>query len=463
MLAQSIKRQKDSAAAKFDVVTNLINNYNYNVSQTDGSTYTITISNGGNGNVDQNATGNKDLVPGKVLRGKTSGALGLLIKVDQGATNDTLEMFLLEPKEFSVGEQIEFGNKVKTTQITIFVESGIYEEHLPIRVPANVSIKGDEFRRTIVRPKAGVSESIWAGIHFFRDTTFDSLTLASQNYGYHYLTDVTNSSSAKKNNADMDVFLMNDATIIRNMTIQGHGGFAQVLDPEGQILTKSPYIQTASSFTQSLNKKRFAGGMFIDGFVGNLRTKILSTNTAYSINVQSETGEGLRIKRPQVPCPFYVDGERYQVNAVTAYDQANGTATLILDPTSGGGSGYTKNTPYAITLQTAGNRSMLANDFTQVNDLGYGTVAINTALSELVSQFTYYNEAAYYAGTGAEIRSLNGSNAYGTYGLVSTGSDPNEVPDVVVLDNNMVQTAKVFDDGGSTFDHPVDQLFHLCL
>ena len=170
----------------------------------------------------------------------------MLIKVDQGATNDTLEMFLLEPKEFSVGEQIEFGNKVKTTQITIFVESGIYEEHLPIRVPANVSIKGDEFRRTIVRPKAGVSESIWAGIHFFRDTTFDSLTLASQNYGYHYLTDVTNSSSAKKNNADMDVFLMNDATIIRNMTIQGHGGFAQVLDPEGQILTKSPYIQTLS-------------------------------------------------------------------------------------------------------------------------------------------------------------------------------------------------------------------------
>ena len=68
---------KDGAAAKFDVITNIINNYNYNVSQTDGSTYTITIANGGNGSVDQNATGNKDLVPGKVLRGKTSGALGL--------------------------------------------------------------------------------------------------------------------------------------------------------------------------------------------------------------------------------------------------------------------------------------------------------------------------------------------------------------------------------------------------
>ena len=48
----------------------------------------------------------------------------------------------------------------------------------------------------------------------------------------------------------MDVFLMDDATIIRNVTVQGHGGFMCVLDPEGQILTKSPYIQTASSFSK---------------------------------------------------------------------------------------------------------------------------------------------------------------------------------------------------------------------
>ena len=47
---------------------------------------------------------------------------------------------------------------------------------------------------------------------------------------------------------------MGDATIIRNMTIQGHGGFAQVLDPEGQILTKSPYIQTGASFSRVENK-----------------------------------------------------------------------------------------------------------------------------------------------------------------------------------------------------------------
>ena len=169
-----------------------------------------------------------------------------------------------------------------------------------------------------------------------------------------------------------------------------------VLDPEGVVLTKSPYIQTGSSFSQSINKQAFRGGMFIDGFVGNLRTVVNSKTDNFTINVQSAAGEGLRIKRPQVPSPFYINGKRHQVNAITSYDQAAGTATLILDPTSNDGTGFDQPMPTNIVLQTAGNRSMLANDFTQVNDLGYGTVAVNTGLSELVSQFTYYCQAAYY-------------------------------------------------------------------
>ena len=54
-----------------------------------------------------------------------------------------------------------------------------------------------------------------------------------------------------KRNDEMDVFLMDDATIVRNVTVQGHGGFMCVLDPDGQVLTKSPYIQTGSSFSIS--------------------------------------------------------------------------------------------------------------------------------------------------------------------------------------------------------------------
>ena len=69
------------------------------------------------------------------------------------AGTDEIEVQLLEPIEFVAGEELEYGNYVRETQISIRVESGIYEEDYPIRIPANVSVKGDEFRRCIIRPK----------------------------------------------------------------------------------------------------------------------------------------------------------------------------------------------------------------------------------------------------------------------------------------------------------------------
>ena len=76
---------------------------------------------------------------------------------------------------------------------------------------------------------------------------------------------------------------------------------------------------------------------------------------------------------------------------------------------------------------------MLANDFTQVNDLGFGAIAVNNALSELVSMFTYYCHTGYLALDGSQIRSLGGNNSYGIFGLVAEGADPDEVATDVTL------------------------------
>jgi hypothetical protein len=100
-----------------------------------------------------------------------------------------------------------------------------------------------------------------------------------------------------------------------------------------------------------------------------------------------------------------------------------------------------------IDLLSPGNTSMCSNDFTQVNDLGYGLVATNTGLIEAVSVFSYYCHVAYYANNGGQIRSLNGSNAHGEYGLIAEGSDPLEVPDQVRLADNMLQVAQVYKTG----------------
>ena len=655
-----------------------------------GSRYELFFSNTVNGitqgKVDQGDPDNRDLRVAKVIRGKTSGAIGKIIRYfpgddnvnNPGSTDDLGELQLLSAQEFTIGEQLEMGNIVNNRQITVKIETGQYLEDYPIKVPANVSLVGDEFRRVIIRPKPQVSQSPWSGTYFYRDKGFDGLTGDSDSitgvadpglptageayinplsgatdgyFGRHYLynpavpknvdnggnltitnpggyldaavlieknkqfiieeniafitfaedanasgtpgydgyasldwnagakdryrrtigslvdaiaadlregksinvlhtqgaiffdglnytneaiprfqsiiaasdvmqnivvnTPYNNSlytafkganhptqyinanlaggatvagngnliynifelikwgndstpnddwNPAKRSN-QLDAFLMNDATILRNMTVQGHGGFMCVLDPDGQILTKSPYIQTGSSFSQSINRQAFRGGMLVDAFCANTPVKVTSVEAnGYELLITAEPGSGLAIRKPQTPCPFYINGIRYQVNDVTDYNDGGlggsvaPTARLILDSTSGPKSevdpsvniGWdTVELPilaggFALTLQTAGNRSQLGNDFTQVNDLGYGLVTINGGLSEMVSMFTYYCHTAYYAGNGGQIRSLNGSNANGLYGLVAEGSDPNEVPDDVVLKDDMTQSAKTF-------------------
>lgn len=238
-----------------------------------------------------------------------------------------------------------------------------------------------------------------------------------------------------KNNTEIDVFMFNDAVKVHNITGQGHGGFMAVLDPSGKIGSKSPYVQSCACFSKSINAQTFAGGMFIDGFSGRLRAEI--TNIANA--GKTLTLSGLTQREPVAPSAFYYVGFRYQVDYVSSWDPITGIAVVQLNPT----------TPWLganikITLETPGNRSMLANDFTQVNDLGYGIVAHNTGITEQVSTFTYYCYTAYYASYGGQIRSVAGSNANGVYGLKAVGADPTELPDQVTLYEDMSQVAKVW-------------------
>jgi len=707
---------RSAIGTKFDLILNIIQNgVSAGANVIYGSTYKLVMDNGARTFIDQGNPDNTDTLPGKILVGKRSGAKGRIVTLtnNDGTEStpdfnnpDTFQLIQLNGKDFEVGEEVEYGNFVKTKQVTIFVESGTYEEDYPIKLANNVSLKGDEFRRVIIRPKRRLSQSVWSDMYFFRDLEFDDIELLEKKhstitatstandqficdttswmnvddtvrfvgntlyggvqrstvyfiksidsateftvsetqggatfaltdsdqtfyvvknevsafvnqtnqvqgyFGRHYLRnpfaekdlgiiptnvgdyliaasvlrknkefiqeEVTwwiddNVNDANINNATgsiwfgftydrdkcyrdvglivdalikdltlggteftleaqgnyyigavagqetqtaqainqisvlavqllagtspnvnnilnvqpdtsagigetgtdtlvnslinlvnyafnddynpplsndaqgVDVFTMSDATIVRNVTVQGHGGFMCVLDPEGQILTKSPYIQTGSSFSKSDNEKRFRGGMYVDAFVGNIPVRITNAVTPFQLELESDPGQGLFIRPPEVPCPFYLDGIRYQVNAISQYDQVQGTVTVFLDAGSGlNGTGYTGSTPQEIFLQTAGNRSILGNDFTQINDLGYGLVTNNGALSEMVSMFTYYCQAAYYASNGSEIRSTNGSNGYGFFGLVAEGADPNEIPDQVTLTNPMIQPARAY-------------------
>ena len=602
--------------ANNSVISNIISNGD--------DIYTLQISKGLASKVDQGLFA--DVLPGRVIVSKENGGRARIVSYDSSNSGyDVVVVTYLRDafgniiknsgaaQAFANSDTLKIGWPTKEAQISIHIESGIYYEQLPIRVPENVSIKGDEFRRVVIRPASGMSKSPYADTYFYRDREFDGMTydpvqapgLSQGNafntefpgsFGYHYLTnhasriydyainpgnynteadglvankaflqeeviqyitatypnlnydtakcrrdvgiivnsvahdlrhggntktlyaalqyydassiEVLNNQRAEtvdalryartialnvlnnddpvqirgtvervtiapvssavativgslmasipdivedtnfnepKNNDQVDAFLMNNATIMRNVTVQGVGGFMEVLDPEGAITTKSPYTQTSTTFSKSVNKQTFAGGKFVDAFAGSLYVRFASKTNNFNIQVQSDAGTGLYVRKPKLPAPFYITGVRYQVNDIVNYDQAAGTATFVLDESSNNGNGYTGSTPNSvIVLQPAGYKSMLCNDYTQVNDLGYGMVATNGGLLELVGIFTYYTYRAYYAVNGSQIRSVAGSTANGIYGLTAQGQDPNETPDAITLADPMMQVAKTF-------------------
>jgi hypothetical protein len=341
---------------------------------------------------------------------------------------DTIQVRLTKPGFFiagtTTGEQLEFGETVRDLNIMVFIESGIYYEDYPLRIPANVSIRGDEMRRTLIRPKDRVSQSPWRKVFFYRDSIIDGLEIgkvdydgtnyaptgitasidgitnkivvtlgsnyqallswvgkvfadsntvngnekrgkavvdsisgntlnctviypfaasglfvsgtwflfSTNNYGRHYLTNPLDVTSPAKNNKLIDVFLCNEGNRIIGLTMQGHGGFGMVLDPEGSVITKSPYIQECSSFSQSNNYKRFAGGQFIDGFSGRLYGTITAiADAGLTVTVVGAINSGLDIRPPRPPCSFYVRGKRYQIDDIASFNAETKTVVLTLD------------------------------------------------------------------------------------------------------------------------------------
>ena len=413
---------------------------------------------------------------------------------------------------------------IPAPEITLFIESGVYEEYMPMVVPDNVSVKGDEFRRVIIQPLIGVrppqrsldliyekgnlqrydgtglpKESRFRnhydsqysradttatggnnagdtqvqlkdlaynplnGTYFeyngtryyLRNWTFDPSSVGDNSRASSQLYSDINTTTTttlqdtipnntviemKKLNQHMDVLLMNNATIMRNISVRRHQGFVNVLDPEGQILTKSPYMQTNSSFSGP-----GGGGMLVDGNAGvQYGTVVDNPASGFEITLQ-----GL-LRKVQLPTTFLYQDSRNFVSGVSDYEKFTHRiigATAPVDDGLGAGtfkqtltlasdseitsrtkSNTAGNIPQGteLRIETAGNKSMCANDYTQINNDGFGLVADNAGLIEAVSVFTYYCDTSYLSRNGGQVRSLNGSSCYGNKGLVADGSDPNE-------------------------------------
>ena len=104
-------------------------------------------------------------------------------------------------------------------------------------------------------------------------------------------------------------------------------------------------------------------------------------------------------------------------------------------------------------LHNGGNKSIVANDFTQIIQDGIGYWCNADGLSELVSVFTYYCYIGYLCTNGGKVRATNGNNSYGEYGSVAIGFDQNETPISAKVDNysKEAEVSKVYNDESKLF------------
>ncbi len=96
------------------------------------------------------------------------------------------------------------------------------------------------------------------------------------------------------------------------------------------------------------------------------------------------------------------------------------------------------------SLHNGGYKSMVSNDFTQIISDGIGAYVLNGGRAELVSVFTYYSQIGYFAENGGVIRATNGNNSYGRYGAIASGNDPTETPYYANV-NNETNEAVIID------------------
>ena len=218
------------------------------------------------------------------------------------------------------------------TPATVFVGTGVYEEILPIVIPKDTALVGDELRSTNIQPAESYEAS--------------------------------------------DMFYVQNGAGIRNCTLQGLYG---TLGAPNEYFTRRP---TAGAFVS------------LDPGTGPSDTEVWITNKSPYIQNVTTFGTGC--------IGMKVDG----------------------------------------ALHNGGNRSIVANDFTQILSDGIGYWADNVGRSELVSVFTYYCHVGYLCTNGGVVRATNGNNSYGAYGAVAEGFDVNETP-ITATVNNRDNEAKV--------------------
>ena len=362
--------------------------------------------------------------------------------------------------------------------VTIYVGTGRFEEVFPLAIPKNVSIVGDELRRTVITAStafpAGMAAQCLAAITDLKARAQSVVTNA----------DVTELQSDIPQRTDV----LNPATSAESTTI---GTLFDVIldgmqgnnDPENNSPAEVAKNSTASTDENVIN----AYNLLLENkaFLQAEVAQYMVTNYGYSDTAKSTRDAGLFIEAVATNLLFggndevlYYSNVYYLAQEGKAFDGTtdnnqedifhvnDGTIVRNMTITGTVGAGFrldplntiTNKSPYIQNVtcflpggtgalidgndQVGGDDparytggSMLFNDYTMINDDGVGVHARNNGRAECVSIFTYYCNPGFLAESGGELRALNCSSAYGDIGAKADGYDTAEVPLVASVDN----------------------------
>ena len=288
---------------------------------------------------------------------------------------------------------IKYACSVITGPAVIFVKTGVYQEQLPIVVPAGVSVYGDGQRTTEVQPinitATGATRVATSGSGV--STTI--IVQNSQTSGNEWQVGATLSGTGISGTVTITAITTNTPT----------SGFT--------TLTVSFTSQVVSSGTTTITSNYSEGTMWQLSTASMLHKMFFSGMTGFSPSLSAPED----IREATIKGVYVAFNPASPITTKSPY-------VLECSCFSDGGIGAIVDG----TVHATGYKSMVFHAYTCINSDGVGFWVNGDGKAEIVSCFTYFNWFGYTTTNGGKIRSLNGNNSYGRYGAVSKGFDANE-------------------------------------
>jgi hypothetical protein len=303
----------------------------------------------------------------------TAGNILTISSAQLGGTPATNMTFTVE--SVSVGDIIN-------------VAGGVYREQMPLVIPAGVTLKGESLRTTELRPATGSSSTI---------ATVTRTSGGTGGTAGTYLYKHQSSTSGSGQGACFTI--VKDGSSLPTITVV-HGGFDYAVNDTITILGLNIGGGVDLVLTVTALENNNAAYCFLCNDTNNIRWFTFRGFTGIA------THTGLGAVMVSLDPTGNISSQSPYVQDCTSV--SNNACGIKID-------GF-------LHTSATSNKSILANDYTQINSDGIGVWALNGGRGEMVSVFTYYCDKSFYATGGGFIRGLNCSSAYGEEALVSEGS-----------------------------------------